>query len=454
MFVHKTNFFYTRTLLWLQNDKKPHIIYSVRKYQTHVRNINRNMKNKINIYKNKHSFGDNPAIQGILSLIRDEAPVTRARLSKLSGYSRSTISVNCDKLLETGLISEENFMHNGSLSKRTKLSININAGVVIGIELGATGCELGVCDLTGQLIQAQTLKTELEHGPEPILLLLEKCIDAILADYPKGKEALLGIGMGLPSPVDYQRGMAFHPAFMPGWHLYPVADILNQKYHCPVFVDNEVNIMALGEYILGKNHSHENLLFIKAGTGIGAGIILNGRIYRGEKGLSGNIGHIQVPGYGDICTCGKKGCLEAIVGGPALSKKARILVETKESPLLEQTAKNLSRIRASEIRKAANLGDEASLTLIREAGTVLGTVLGQMVILFDPGCVVIGGGLTAFGPNYLTSIRDAVMTQCSPWFGPDFSIRESQFGDKSGIIGSAMLAITNLFEQGYLLKNL
>lgn len=402
--------------------------------------------------QSKFWAGDNPAIQRILNLIMQYAPVTRTRLSKLSGYSRSTITVNCDKLLKASLIVEENYIHNGSISKRTKLRINANAGIVIGVELGATRCELGVCNPTGSLMEYHSIVTDLGLGPEPVLASIEREIDAILEDQPKGIESLLGIGIGLPSPVDYARGMAYYPAFMPGWHLFPVGEVLNQKYNCPVFVDNEVNTMALGEFILGNTHKARNYLFIKAGTGIGAGIILEGQIFRGEKGLSGNIGHINVTGYDDPCTCGKQGCLEAIVGSAAIAQRAQILVETGKSPALKKIVNNLNDIKASEIRAAANEGDEECLSLIREAGALLGNVIGKLVIMYDPASVVIGGRLTEFGPLYLNSVRDAIMVQCSPWFGPDFPIYYSEFGDKSGIIGSAMLCIRSLFENGYLIN--
>jgi glucokinase-like ROK family protein len=392
------------------------------------------------------------AIHTILDLIRVYGPITRSYICERSGYSRSTVSLNCDKLLASGLVVEEGIVNGNEKGKRTKLKINGDAGLIIGIELGATSCEIGLCDLSTEMLNFSSNPVDLSLGPDPILAQIYLRIEEMLSAPGLSKMKLLGICMGLPSAVDYQRGTAIYPAFMPGWHQYPVREILQSRYGCPVFIDNEVNNMALGEYSLGMERKYKNLLFVKAGTGIGAGIIVNGEIYRGQTGFAGNIGHLQMEGHSEICQCGKKGCLEAIASGSAIALKAKQLINTGQSVLLREVYEKTGEITAKEVKYAASQGDASCSQIIREAGTILGELIGRIVVFFDPSIVIIGGGLTGLGPSYLSFIRDGVLSQSKPWINPEFEVKESTFGDKSGVIGSVMLCIKELVSGGAILK--
>jgi glucokinase-like ROK family protein len=401
---------------------------------------------------NSEAPAESLAIHIILDLIRIEGPITRSYICERSGYSRSTVSLNCDKLLASGLIVEEGIVNQKEQSKRTKLKINGDAGLIIGIELGATSCEIGICDLATTMLDFNSNPIDLSIGPDPIMAQIYQRINEMLSRPDIAGMKLLGICMGLPSAVDYQKGTAIYPAFMPGWHQYPIREILQERYGCPVFIDNEVNTMALGEYSLGMERKFKNLLFIKAGTGIGAGIIVDGQIYRGQNGFAGNIGHLQVEGHAEICQCGKKGCLEAIASGSAIALKAKQLIEEGRSQQLAKACEKIGEITAKKVKEAADNGDPACIQLIREAGTILGESIGRIVVFFDPSIVIIGGGLTGFGPSYLSFIREGVLTQSKPWISQDFEVRESTFGDKSGVIGSVMLCIKELVSSGAILN--
>jgi glucokinase-like ROK family protein len=395
----------------------------------------------------------NPAIVQVLNLIRVQGPITRTQLGGISGYSRSTVSINCDRLLESGLVREEALAANEPQTKRTQLRINGEAGVIIGIELGATGCEIGICDLGGQLLSADSASIDLSNGPEPILFHIKNTIRRLTADTGIVRDRpILGIGIGLPSSVDFDRGMAVSAAFMPGWNMYPVRDILQEIYCCPVFVDNEVNTMAVGEYSLGMDRRYKNLLFVKVGTGIGAGIIVNGEIYRGEKGVAGNIGHISVCGSTEQCACGRIGCVEAVAGGGAIARKAEELRSGGLSPELERLYRERGTLTAKEVQEAATRGDIRSIELIKESGIILGRVLGKINMFFNPSIIIVGGGVTGFGPTYLSFIREGIIQQSNPLIHLDLPIKFSTFGDKSGIIGSVMLCIKELFKGGQLLE--
>jgi len=396
----------------------------------------------------------NPAILKVLNLIRVHGPITRAHLGEISEYSRSTVSINCDKLLESGLVREEALNTSEPQTKRTQLRINGEAGLIIGIELGATGCEIGICDLSGQLLAADSAPIDLSNGPEPILLHIRNTIARLSTDAEIIRSrTILGIGIGLPSSVDFERGMAVSAAFMPGWNMYPVRDILQEHYRCPVFVDNEVNTMAVGEYSLGMDRRYKNLLFVKVGTGIGAGIIVNGEIYRGEKGVAGNIGHISVCGSTVQCACGRIGCVEAVAGGGAVARKAEEIRAGGLSPQLDSLYRKRGRLSSKEVQEAASLGDMKCIELIKESGIILGRVLGKINMFFNPSIIIVGGGVTGFGPTYLSFIREGIIQQSNPLIHMDLPIKFSTFGDKSGIIGSVMLCIKELFKGGQLLES-
>ncbi|MDA3833245.1 MAG: ROK family transcriptional regulator [Spirochaetales bacterium] len=394
--------------------------------------------------------GTDLAIHTLIELIWKNGPLSRAELSRLSGFSRSTITLNVDKLLQKKVICEEPRILHGELGKRTSLSIAKDQGLIIGIEMGANSCEIGVCSILGELGESTSFCINYAIGPNVILEQLTQAIDSLVENNKQAKKQILGIGIGLPSPVDFSEGYAVHPAFMPGWHLFPIGKILQEHYRCPVFVDNEVNTMGLGESYLSNEYRDKNILFVKAGTAIGAGIIIHGNIYRGNSGLGGNIGHIQIEGHTQQCKCGKLGCLEAAAGGEALGNQAVSAAENGKSPVLMEIYNKKGFINAADIQQAAAKGDTESLRIIKHAGLTLGKVLGNLVIFFDPKAVVIGGGLTGFGPQYIAYIRESIMHQGTPWIRSDFTVRESHYGSRIGIIGSAMLCIKQLIDFGYL----
>lgn len=395
----------------------------------------------------------NLAIDTIVQLIWKRGALTRAELSRLSGFSRSTITLNADKLLTLGILEEKPQESGGKPSKRKSLTICKDRGVFVGIELDAYRCDVGLCNIMGKLLVSTYVTVDFLLGPDEILRSIIACIGDLQAQLPHEANTILGIGVGLPSPVDFVAGYAVHPAFMPGWHQWPIKSLLEKQYQCPVFVDNEVNTMGLGEAHLSNRYRDKNLLFIKIGTGIGAGLIINGAIYRGNSGLSGNIGHIQIDCRSEQCKCGKVGCLEAIAGEWALKEKAEKLAKEGKSPILATYFSCNGHITLDAIKDAALRGDRETLFLLQETANVVGTMVGRLVQFFDPKAVVLGGEQVSFGPQYIDYIRSGILNQASPWVKSDFEVNTSKFGDKIGIIGSAMLCISSLIMGGLLIED-
>lgn len=392
----------------------------------------------------------------LLRLIRENGPVSQVRLSELSGYSRSTVSINCEKLLQAELIVPDRDI-SSSKKKNAELSINGDIGLIIGIGMGGSSCKIIICNLTSEILSSQSIPIDLAVGPEPILQKICSTIDDLLLHVNQQKNLpILGIGIGLPTPINYEKGVAYHPAFMPGWHLFPVKDYMSKRYSCHTFVDNEVNAMALAEFEEFKDE-YSTLLCVKVGTGIGAGIIIDRKIYRGENGGGGNIGHIQVEGDSTQCACGKQGCIEAVASVPAVLQQATEVAISKKDSLLHAlfNQRNQEHLQLSlhDLKDAADRGDRGALQIIKEAGLRLGTIVGKMLIFLDPGILIISGRLTILGPNYLDYIRKAVYKQASPWIGPDFQVIYSRFGDESAAKGAALLCIQEIFAHNYIICN-
>ncbi|MGE4453657.1 MAG: ROK family protein [Sphaerochaeta sp.] len=394
----------------------------------------------------------NLAIHTILQLVWEQKTVSRAELSRLSGLSRSTITLNVDTLLKQGILVEKP-SKGTSKSTRTQVSINKKLGIFVGIELDADCCEVGICNIMGSLLSLDCFTIEYTMGPEQIFEQLVTSITNLRSTQPEGQNTILGIGVGLPTPVDFQKGYAVHPAFMPGWHHYPIGDNLSQAFACPVFVDNEVNTMAFGEACLNQKYRGANLLFLKLGIGIGAGMIVEGHIYRGNSGMSGNIGHIRVDNRQEPCQCGKFGCLEAIAGGSALLKKAKELAISGESTYLHQLWGERQSLNLQDMVAAIKHKDATIINLVNESATMVGTMVGRLVMFFDPKVLVVGGALCDFGPQYIDYIRRAIIQEASPWIQSDFDVTVSRFGDSIGVIGSAMLSISMVVQHSMILED-
>jgi len=237
------------------------------------------------------------------------------------------------------------------------------------------------------------------------------------------------------------------PPIMPGWDGYPIIETIEQWFPMSnIVVDNDVNVMALGEMYQGAGIGIDNLIFVKVGTGIGAGIICEGKIYRGSNGCAGDIGHIQVDKNGPVCHCGNKGCLESVAAGPAIAERCLLAAQAgKSSILLNYYEKNGKLLRAEDIGNASREGDALAIEVIRESGQSIGDVLAGLVNFYNPDMIVIGGGVSNLGNLLLSSIRQAVFQRSLPLATRDLQIVFSEIGGDAGVIGAINLAMDNIF---------
>jgi predicted NBD/HSP70 family sugar kinase len=366
----------------------------------------------------------------ILQLVRSGQATTRADLAAMTGLARSTVAQRVDALLARGLLVSRGDSPSTGGRPATMLAFNDGAGVVLCGDLGATHSRVAVTDLGGTVLAQTRHEIAIAEGPEVVLGWLEATFDGLLDEIGRGHDAVRGVGVGLPGPVEFATGRPVSPPIMPGWDRYPVGDRLATRYGVPALVDNDVNIMAVGEH-WSTWRDEAFLLFVKMGTGIGSGIVAGGHVHRGADGAAGDIGHIHVPDHDDIvCRCGNRGCLEAFAGGGAMAARLR------EAGLDTHTSLDVvDRVRA---------GHPVATQLIREAGRTVGGVLATCVNMLNPAVIVIGGDLARADEPLLAGVREVVYRRSLPLATGRLRIVPSRLDDEAGVVGAAVMVIESV----------
>lgn len=377
----------------------------------------------------------------VLRLLRDEGSTSRAQLGELAGMTRSKLEAEVARLIQVGLIQEggKAASRGGRRSTMVELSPFLHFG---GVDLGASSMRVAVMNAELQVKAHVAESVDLRRGPELVLGRATELIEKLARDL--GVQ-LAGIGVGVPGPVRFREGMPVSPPIMPGWNEYPVRDIIARRFGCPVLVDNDVNVMAVGEHWGGVAKSVENYLFVKIGTGIGCGILIRGEVYRGIDGCAGDIGHINVDPDGPVCACGNSGCLEAMFGGAALVRDALAAARAGRSEALAERLARKSEITAEDVGQCAAEGDAVAVGLIRDGGQRVGLVLAGLVSFFNPSMIVIGGGLAGLGHVLLAEIRGVVYRRSLPLATGNLPIVLSELGSSAGVVGAAVMISDHVF---------
>jgi len=365
----------------------------------------------------------------LLRLIRSGQATTRAELASTTGLARSTIAQRIDSLEALGLIRERGEAPSTGGRPPTVLGFNESAGLVLAADLGATHSRCAVSDLGGEILGETTADIEIAAGPEIVLAWVDEQFEALLAEHGKTEADVLGVGIGLPGPVEFAAGRPVSPPIMPGWDGYDVR--AHFTLGAPVLVDNDVNIMALGEHWMMKEPV-DDLFFVKVGTGIGSGLILGGHLHRGAQGAAGDIGHVPVADSVALCRCGNVGCVEAEAGGAALAEAL--------AAMGKETANS------RDVVALVRSGDREAGQAVREAGRLLGSVLAATVNLLNPAMIVIGGDLSTAGDQLLAGVREIVYQRSTALATNDLVITASTLGDRAGIYGAAAMVIEEILD--------
>ncbi len=365
----------------------------------------------------------------LLQLIRSGFATTRSELVGVTGLARSTVSQRVERLISDELLIEAGEGPSTGGRPPTLLEFNRDAGVVLAADLGATHSRLAVTNLMAEPLSSVTSDIEIATGPEAVLAWVEHQFDSLLESAGRSPLDVKGIGIGLPGPVEFATGRAVVPPIMPGWDGYDVRRRLADRYATPCLVDNDVNIMALGEW-WATDDAPDDLVYVKVGTGIGSGLILGGRLHRGSDGAAGDIGHIQIRDNDVVCRCGNIGCLEASAGGNALA--------TSLAGLGYDTADT------RDVVALVRSGNHDAIQAVQAAGRLIGSVLASIVNVVNPGTIVIGGDLAAAGPEFLARIREVVYRRSTALSTSHLSIVRAQLGDDAGITGAAAMVIEHV----------
>ena len=373
----------------------------------------------------------------LLRMLRDEGPISRAELGEAVHLSRSKLAVELDRLTEIGLVESQGLA--ASRGGRRSAIVGLSARLrFLAVDIGATSVDVAVTDGRLTVLGQVAEPIDVRDGPDAVLAVVLDLVGKLRGD---GLAVdLHGAGVGVPGPVSFRDGVPVAPPIMPGWNQYPVRSVLSQHLGCPVQVDNDVNIMALGEMHGGLARTVDDLLFVKIGTGVGCGIIVNGQVYRGASGSAGDIGHIRVDDGGPVCTCGNAGCLEAHFSGAALARDATEAARAGRSDMLAERLASTGRLTSADVAAAAASGDHASVELVRDGGHRLGLLLAGLVSFFNPGMVVLGGEVAAgLGHPLLAELRSVVYRRSLPLATGNLPIVLSELGSQAGVVGAARM---------------
>jgi predicted NBD/HSP70 family sugar kinase len=365
----------------------------------------------------------------LLRLMRDGRPRTRSELAAMTGLARSTITQRVDALLAANFVLPVGEATSTGGRPPTQFAFNPAARVALAADIGATHARVAVTDLAGQVLAEHRDDLDVALGPVPVLEWVVEMSRGLLDEAGRVPTDLLGVGIGLPGPVQHSTGRPVNPPIMPGWDSFDVQGFLTERLGGGVvaLVDNDVNIMALGEHFT-QWPAAEHMMFVKVATGIGSGLISHGRLHRGAQGAAGDMGHLQLPHGTDIvCRCGNTGCLEAVASGGAIAAKL--------------TELGLPARSSQDVVALARGGSLEALHLVRQAGRDIGEVLAAAVSLFNPSVIVIGGSLAQAGEHLIAGVREVVYRRSLPLATQDLRIVQSRTGDRAGIIGAAVMVI-------------
>ncbi|WP_331768322.1 ROK family transcriptional regulator [Embleya sp. NBC_00896] len=372
----------------------------------------------------------------LLGLLRDNGPQSRAELGDGVHMSRSKLAIEVDRLTELALVEPAGLAasRGGRRSGIVRLSPAMR---FIGVDIGATSIDVAVTNGELEVLGHLTEPCDVRIGPEKVLDRVFALVDKLREVDPFPQ--VHGVGIGVPGPVSFREGMPVIPPIMPGWDRFPIRDVVGRRLGCPVLVDNDVNIMALGELHSGVARSIDDFLLIKIGTGIGCGIVVGGEIYRGISGSAGDIGHIRLDDAGPMCVCGNAGCLEAYFSGAALAREARAAADSGASPFLVRRLASNGTLNGRDVGDAAAAGDPAAVAIVREGGMRVGRVIAALVSFLNPGLLIIGGGVAGLGHPLLAEIRSVVYRQSLPLATGNLPIVLSELGGTAGVIGATRL---------------
>ncbi|MFD5075190.1 ROK family protein [Streptomyces sp. NPDC058371] len=359
----------------------------------------------------------------VLELLASGQATTRTELAALLGAAPSTISLTVSQLMAHGLVAEQGTRSSTGGRPRKVLRLGGSDGFAVAAEVGGRHAHVGVVLPGGGLTDVSTVPFATADGPEAALPGLARTLEALAERH--GREQLRGVGLCLPGPVDVESGLVTLPARMPGWNRFPVRTWLEERFGVPAAIENDANCMAVGEHSVQPAERRQSIM-VKTGSGIGAGVIADGRLYRGGTGAAGEITHVRVEAGDTPCSCGNTGCLETVASGAAL---VRILRE-----------RGVDVASVEDVVRLASDADPEATRAVRQAGRYLGMVLAANVNFFNPDAVYLGGMLSTLEP-FVAAVRSQLYEGCHPLVTRHLVIERASLGADAGLVGAGQFAL-------------
>ena len=365
--------------------------------------------------------------------------LSRTDLAEGMGLTKAAVTIIVNDLITNGIIVETESRTTSSGRPPVVLEINPNHGLVAAIDMGAMHLSVALGDFSARILEEIEIPFRITDGPEKCLMEADRVLEQILLKRGVTSADLSGIGVGVPGPVITDQGTVMAPPIMPGWDRYPIRAKFEKKWNTAVTLNNDAELGALGEWAYGAGRGEKNLAFIKVGSGIGAGLMINSQIYGGTTGSAGEIGHLTVDKNGPLCACGNHGCLEAFAGGHAIALQAKKLVASGKRTLLSE--KSSDSLTAHDVAEAARRGDLPAQEILKRSGTYIGIAIAGLINLFNPSTVIIGGGVAQVGDLLTVPIRQAVRERSLRASEHGVKITTAMLGRRSSLIGALVQAI-------------
>jgi predicted NBD/HSP70 family sugar kinase/DNA-binding transcriptional ArsR family regulator len=368
----------------------------------------------------------------VIRALRDEGQISRADIARRTGLSRSTVSSLVADLQADGLVVErpEPGLAHGAQGGRPPilLSFDASAGAAVGIDFGHSHLRVAVSDLASTILAERSRPLDTDHDAQEGLDAAAELVAQALADAGVDRSAVIGAGMGLPGPIEQGDGTVGSSAILPGWIGMTAETEMRRRLEIPVMVDNDANLGALAEAAFGAGRDAGDLIYLKVSSGIGAGLILNGRLYRGSGGLAGELGHVLVDPDGVVCRCGNRGCLETVAATGALVDLLR------RSHGEDFTVEGML--------DGAAAGDVGCRRVIQDAGRALGQVVATLLNVLNPELLVLGGDLAAAGELLLDGVRESVARAALPEASRGAQVVVGVLGDRAQVLGALALVVS------------
>ncbi len=367
----------------------------------------------------------------VVDAVKRHGGLTQVELTGATGLSPATVSTIVKELLGAGMVEVRPAVRSGRRAQLVTLAHRV--GLVAGVVVGYRHMRVAIADVTHDVVAEQTLPLPADHRCDTSLDRAALLVVDLLDRVGVGLDELLAIGLGIPAPVDASSGLVAVRGVLRGWDGVPVAQVLEKRLARPVFVDNDANLGALAESTVGAAREHHHSLYVRASHGVGAGVVIGGRLHRGVGGTAGEIGHVQVDPGGRICVCGSRGCLDTVVGIPAL---------------LEPLRTSHGNLTLRDVVALANEGDPGCREIVADAGATVGGVVANLATVMGPERVVVGGELAETGEVFLGPVREAVrrrtlLNQLTP-----LDVVPAELGMRAELMGAVVLALqsTDVFE--------